>query len=174
MRCDAVVELGVDTEMFYPDHDKRTPEVSIWTHTAWPEYPVKGMHIVQAAIEPLDVEVNLMAHMPRSKIAEGLKKAHIHIFPSCYQETFGLCLCDNQTIERVTVMKWHVQQSLGVNGQDRQNAERILDQGNVHEFLIGAIQLPLFQTDLDRHFPIRGRTYQDFVFRIADCVDRRI
>ena len=92
LRCDRVVELGVDTTLFAPDHSQRTPEVSVWTHCAWPEQPTKGMHILRQAAA--GIEVNLMAHVPREKIAAGLKRAHIHVFPSCYEETFGLCLCE--------------------------------------------------------------------------------
>ena len=33
-----------------------------------------------------------MAGLPREKVAEGLKKAHIYVFPSVYEETWGLCL----------------------------------------------------------------------------------
>lgn len=94
LRCDAVVELGVDVELFQPDKSKRDPEVSIYTATAWPDQLVKGLHIVRQAIKGLPVGVNLITGVPRMKVAEGLKRAHVFVFPSCYEETFGLCLCE--------------------------------------------------------------------------------
>lgn len=94
LRCDFVCELGVDTERFRPDHSQRTEQPSIYTSTAWPEHKVKGMHIVQAAIKDTDYHVHLMAHTTRDNIAKGLKQAHVFLFPSCYEETFGLCLCE--------------------------------------------------------------------------------
>lgn len=50
LRCDAVVELGVDTELFRPDASQRETE-SIYTSTAWADAPWKGMHIVRQAIQ---------------------------------------------------------------------------------------------------------------------------
>jgi glycosyltransferase involved in cell wall biosynthesis len=92
MRVDHVLELGIDTDMFAPDYSMRPEAVTVYASSAWPEYPQKGFPILKEAINGLPVNVNLMAHVPREKIAEGLKKAHIYVFPSCYEETWGLCL----------------------------------------------------------------------------------
>jgi glycosyltransferase involved in cell wall biosynthesis len=86
--------LGVDTELFSPDLSQRDAEVSIYTATAWPQMPVKGMHIVKKAIDGLDLKVNLITGQSRENVAKALKQAHIFLFPSCYEETFGLCLCE--------------------------------------------------------------------------------
>lgn len=48
VRCDAVVELGVNTAMFAPDQSKRQAG-SIYTSTAWAAMPWKGMHILEQA-----------------------------------------------------------------------------------------------------------------------------
>ena len=92
MRCDYVVELGVDVDRFKPDHSQRTPEPSVWASSAWPEYPVKGLPVLQGAIAGTGWQVNYMAHTTRDNIALGLKRAHIYVFPSIYQETWGLSL----------------------------------------------------------------------------------
>lgn len=90
VRCDAVVELGVDTELFRPDPAERDEKVSIYTSTAWPEQLVKGMHILKQT----GYTVNLITGQPRENVARALRKAHVFVFPSCYEETFGLCLCE--------------------------------------------------------------------------------
>lgn len=93
MRCDAVCELGVDTDLFSPDHTQRpTDAVSIYTSSAWPEYPVKGMHVLTKAVQGTDHNVQLMTGLPRERVAKGLRRARIYVFPSCYEETWGLCL----------------------------------------------------------------------------------
>lgn len=92
MRCDYTVELGVDTEMFAPDHGKRDTEPSVYTSSAWPEYAPKGMRYLLQAVEGTDITANLMAHTTRQNVAAGLSRASIYVFPSVYQETWGLCL----------------------------------------------------------------------------------
>lgn len=94
VRCDHVVELGVDTEMFRPDPAKRNGQAAIYTSSAWPEYPVKGMPILKAAIAGTPYQANLIAHQSRENVAEGLKRADVYVFPSTYQETWGLSLCE--------------------------------------------------------------------------------
>ena len=92
LRCDYVVELGVDVDRFKPDPTQRTPEPSVWASSAWPEYPVKGLPVLQGAIAGTGWQVNYMAHTTRDNIALGLKRAHVYVFPSIYQETWGLSL----------------------------------------------------------------------------------
>ena len=92
LRSDFVVELGVDTELFKPDYSKRNGKVDVYTSSAWPQMPVKGMHILRQALEGTGIEGHLMAGLTREQVAEGLKRAHIFVFPSVYEETWGLCL----------------------------------------------------------------------------------
>jgi hypothetical protein len=87
---DYVGELGVDTELFKPDENRQGCE--IYTSSAWAEYPAKGMKYLQQAIEGTDIKVKLMTHLSREQVAEGLRKASIFVFPSTYEETWGLCL----------------------------------------------------------------------------------
>lgn len=94
MRVDFTIELGIDTELFKPDHTKRDKEISIYTSTAWASQPVKGMHILQRALSGTPYEANLITGLPRERVAEALQRAHIYVFPSCYEETFGLCLAE--------------------------------------------------------------------------------
>jgi hypothetical protein len=49
MRCDAVVELGVDTDMFAPDPNQERQHDIIYTSSAWPDKPWKGMHVLREA-----------------------------------------------------------------------------------------------------------------------------
>jgi hypothetical protein len=92
MRVDYVAELGVDTELFAPDQTQRQAELQIYTSSAWAEYPAKGMRYLKEAIEGTPYKVNLMTHLTREQVALGLKRADIFVFPSTYEETWGLCL----------------------------------------------------------------------------------
>jgi mannosyltransferase len=96
-----VVELGVDTEVFKPDSSDQLSMISsqgeaaaIYTSSAWPEYAVKGMSVLVEALAGTGYKANLMAHTERENIAKGLKMAEIYVFPSIYEETFGLSLCE--------------------------------------------------------------------------------
>lgn len=94
LRCDAVVELGIDTELFHPEPASRTETPSVWTSAAWPSFPTKGMHVLERAVRGTGLSVKLLSGISRERVAEGLRRAHIYVFPSCYEETFGLCLCE--------------------------------------------------------------------------------
>ena len=83
--------LGVDHEYFKPDPSKREPR-RVMTHSAWPNYPTKGMHILNAALKQTGIKGHLVTHAPRETVRDELQRASIHVFPSCYEETWGLCL----------------------------------------------------------------------------------
>jgi hypothetical protein len=89
LRCDYVAELGIDTELFKPDEFKREAG-TIYTSCAWPNYPHKGMRYL------LDTgyDVRLLTNMSRAQVAENLKHADVYVFPSTYEETWGLCLTE--------------------------------------------------------------------------------
>lgn len=94
LRADYVVELGIDTARFAPDHAKRTPEVSIWASSAWAGFGTKGIDVLGRAVRGTPYNANVMSGLPREKVAEGLKRCHIYVFPSTYEETWGLCLTE--------------------------------------------------------------------------------
>jgi glycosyltransferase involved in cell wall biosynthesis len=94
LRCDAVVELGVDVELFRPDHSQHNGNPMIYTSCAWPGAPWKGMGVLREALAGTPYEALLINGVPREKVASELKKADIFVFPSWYEETFGLCLCE--------------------------------------------------------------------------------
>jgi glycosyltransferase involved in cell wall biosynthesis len=50
------------------------------------------MKYLQQAIVGTSYKVNLMTHLTREQVALGLKRADIFVFPSTYEETWGLCL----------------------------------------------------------------------------------
>jgi glycosyltransferase involved in cell wall biosynthesis len=93
LRVDYTVELGVDTDAFAPDPTRTSDgAVTVYTSSAWAAFPAKGMRYLQTAIEGTDHGVQLMTGLTRDRIAEGLKSADIYVFPSVYEETWGLCL----------------------------------------------------------------------------------
>jgi len=88
-----VVPLGIDTEFFRPDQSKRNG-TQIITTSAWPQWPTKGMHILKAALRKTRVGAKLVTGASRERVRDELQKASIFVFPSCYQETWGLCLTE--------------------------------------------------------------------------------
>lgn len=91
LRCDYVVTLGVDHEYFTPAPEKREAG-RIATMSAWPQWPTKGMHILKAALKATGYKGNLITGLPRDRVRAELQRADVFVFPSCYQETWGLCL----------------------------------------------------------------------------------
>jgi len=93
LRVDYIFPLGIDTEMFAPDHSKREG-VRIMTSSAWAAWPTKGMHILKKALRKAGVNAKLVTGQPREKVRDELQKSAIFVFPSIYQETWGLCLTE--------------------------------------------------------------------------------
>ena len=93
LRVDAVVELGVPLDIFHPDHSKRTA-TRIMTSTAWPDAPWKGMHMILRVTRESDHAVRLVTGETREVLADYLQQSSIYVFPSLYEETFALSLCD--------------------------------------------------------------------------------
>jgi glycosyltransferase involved in cell wall biosynthesis len=92
-RVDAVIPHGIDTDFFKPDPEARIPG-KIVTSSAWANWPTKGMHILQDALKATKLDVTLVTGVPRRKVRDELQTASIYIFPSTYEETFGLCLAE--------------------------------------------------------------------------------
>jgi glycosyltransferase involved in cell wall biosynthesis len=93
LRVDAVIPHGIDTEFFSPSPD-RHEGVRIVTTSAWPEYPTKGMHVLKAALKLTGFNASLVAHVPRQQVRDELRQSDVFVFPSCYEETWGLCLTE--------------------------------------------------------------------------------
>lgn len=93
LRVDAVVPLGVDTERFTPSPG-RSAQPLICTSAAWAAHPAKGMHILREAIRGTELKVGLITGMPRSDVVRALQACDIYVFPSVYEETWGLCLTE--------------------------------------------------------------------------------
>jgi len=93
VRCDYVAELGVDTDLFRPD-EMLMEDGAIYTSSAWVQFPHKGMRYIQEAIMDTPFKVKVMSGLTREQVATGLKHADIFIFPSTYEETWGLCLTE--------------------------------------------------------------------------------
>jgi len=96
-----VVPLGIDTEFFRPDQSKRNG-TQIITTSAWPQWPTKGMHVLKAALRKTRVGAKLVTGASRERVRDELQKASIFVFPSCYQETWGLCVLPGQHIYTTT------------------------------------------------------------------------
>lgn len=93
IRCDYVLSPGVDHRFFRPAPEKRI-DGRVITSCAWPSYPTKGMHILKAAAEQIGVPVHLITGKPREVVRDLLQTGDIFVFPSCYEETYGLCLTE--------------------------------------------------------------------------------
>lgn len=92
LRCDAVVELGVDVDLFKPGIKDDPP--SIYASQSILAGNWKGMHILQRALEGTPYKAKLLTGLPREQVAKELAHASVFVFPSCYEETFGLSLCE--------------------------------------------------------------------------------
>lgn len=93
LRCDYVVPLGTDHEYFVPAPEQRVPG-RILTMSAWPSYKTKGMHILGAACRRIGATARLITGQPRERVRELLQTGDVFAFPSCYEETWGLCLTE--------------------------------------------------------------------------------
>lgn len=91
IRVDAVIPHGIDTDFFSPDSAQRT---GIVTTSAWASYPTKGMHVLRAALRELGVGARLITGVSRSVVRDELRRGAIYVFPSCYEETWGLGLTE--------------------------------------------------------------------------------
>jgi len=93
IRGTATIGCGVDTEYFKPAPDKREWG-RIITTSAWPEYPTKGLHILEKAADQAGLTVHVVAHVTREQVRDALQTGSIFVFPSTYEETWGLCLTE--------------------------------------------------------------------------------
>mgnify|MGYP001248694907 CR=1 FL=1 len=92
LRCDAVVELGVDVDLFKQGVKDEPP--SIYASCSILAGSWKGMHILKRALDGTPYKAKLLTGLPREQVAQELAHASIFVFPSCYEETFGLSLCE--------------------------------------------------------------------------------
>lgn len=93
VEIDAVIPHGIDTNFFAPAMDRRNG-INIITVSAWPEYATKGMYVLREALHMIGAEARCVSHVPRHVVRDELQAANIFVFPSRYEETFGLCLCE--------------------------------------------------------------------------------
>ena len=89
----AVIPHGIDTTLFSPPVEPRV-EPAIVTVSAWPHIPTKGMHVLREALALSGLKAKLVTGKPRREVVDWLQRATIMVFPSCYQETWGLCLTE--------------------------------------------------------------------------------
>lgn len=91
VRADYVAEPGIDTTLFRAGDKDRG---SVYASSAWGTHPVKGAQVLAEAIKGTTIEAQLITGMTREQVAEALRRADIYVFPSIYEETFGLALCE--------------------------------------------------------------------------------
>lgn len=91
VRADYVGEPGIDTTLFRAGDKDRG---SVYASSAWGTHPVKGAQVLAEAIRGTTIEAQLITGMTREQVAEALRRADIYVFPSIYEETFGLALCE--------------------------------------------------------------------------------
>ena len=87
----AVIETGVDTDLWRPS-EKRIERV-VYCHAAGPEV-WKGVHVLRAALDGTGIDVRFLTGMAREDVARELAGAAVYVFPSVYQETWGLALTE--------------------------------------------------------------------------------
>ena len=92
VKIDAVIPHGVDTDFFSPPAERNG--ASVVTVSAWPTYPTKGMYVLREALKREGLEATLVSGVSRTAVRDELRRHSIMVFPSCYQETWGLCLTE--------------------------------------------------------------------------------
>lgn len=90
----AIIPHGINTEVFSPAPGGQVAEARIVTMSAWAGYNTKGMHILRQALGQIGERAMCITGIPRERVPEELRKASIFVFPSTYQETWGLCLTE--------------------------------------------------------------------------------
>ncbi len=86
---------AVDADLFSPDwsqHHVCNPVIAV--SSAWPQYKTKGLHILAEAFSGRNWGCQLITGLPKEDVAKALKGVDIFVFPSCYEETWGLCLTE--------------------------------------------------------------------------------
>jgi len=90
IRVDAIIPHGIDTDFFSPGDGGE----GIVTTSAWASSPTKGMHILQRALRKINANARLVTGVPRARVRDELRRGAIYVFPSCYEETWGLGLTE--------------------------------------------------------------------------------
>ena len=93
IRVDAVIPHGIDTDLFCPNGPLPVQPV-VLTMSAWPTYNTKGMHVLRRACEEIGIRAQCITGVPREQVPGQLRKGNMFVFPSTYQETWGLCLTE--------------------------------------------------------------------------------
>ena len=129
----AVIPHGINTAMFKPAPEKRQAN-SIVTVSAWPRYATKGMHILRAALKQVGAQGVLITGVSREKVRDALQMGDIFVFPSCYQETWGLCLTEAMACgcaciaSDVAGPRYQAEQSGAVRLFENNNPDALADQ----------------------------------------------
>jgi len=89
----AVIPHGIDTDFFYCPEGERDWQ-KIVTVAAWASHQSKGMHILRRALEISGLSATLVTGKPHEVVRDTLCSSGIFIFPSVYEETFGLSLVE--------------------------------------------------------------------------------
>jgi glycosyltransferase involved in cell wall biosynthesis len=93
IRTDFVVPHGIDTEFFRPREVARV-RGSITMSAAFANQPTKGLHVYREALRLAGLQGRLITGVPRERVRDLLQEADIFVFPSTYEETWGLSLSE--------------------------------------------------------------------------------
>lgn len=93
IRVDVVIPHSIDTDIFRPT-GPLPAEPIVLTMSAWAAFNTKGMHILRKACEKTGIRARCITGMPREQVPDLLRTGNIFVFPSTYQETWGLCLTE--------------------------------------------------------------------------------
>lgn len=93
IKISAIIPHGIDTDFFYcPDGPREWGKIV--TVAAWASHPSKGMHILRRALNISGLSATLVTGKPHEVVRDTLCSSGIFVFPSVYQETFGLSLVE--------------------------------------------------------------------------------
>lgn len=90
----AIIPHGIDTEFFSCPESKERDWGKIITVAAWASHPSKGMHILRKALSMSGLGATLVTGKTHEVVRDSLCNSGIFIFPSVYEETFGLSLVE--------------------------------------------------------------------------------
>ena len=152
IRCDYVLSPGVDHTFFAPAPEKRV-FARIITSCAWPGYPTKGMHILRAACRRVGVRAGLITGKPRDMLRDLLQTGDVFVFPSTYEETYGLCLTEAMS----TGLACIASSVCGTRAQIEDGVDGLLVPPRDVEALAGAIRRLLGDEPLRRRLGAAAR-----------------
>lgn len=95
----SVVEPGIDPDVWKPRGDRDIDVLTSAGYAPTPDavsrmMPWKGFDVLQRACNGASFGVSACTGIPRVDMPKVLSRAKVYVFPSLYEETFGMALCE--------------------------------------------------------------------------------